>query len=222
MNSGEYWDKKIIEWEDSMGDRKNVSIIEKCAARFRQPLRDRMKISMEMMAPLAEGKTILDLGCGSGYFAFELYKNTHPKQVIGMDISGNAVRRAQDLARQLNLDAACTFVEGDAALVELPAADITVGLGFLDYLTEKEIADLFGKLKSKYFLFSFSEKSISLPRFLHILYMWSQKCPKHFYFSESEILKCIGDHYKNVQFFRDKRLSFSCIVHNLGEETRLP
>lgn len=215
MNIKQYWENKIIEWEDSMKGAGDVSFVEKVAAGFRKPLQHRSAMSLQLLSPLVRAKTVLDLGCGSGFFDFALYDLAKPAKIIGIDISYQAVRRAQAMANKRNLMEVCQFIEGDAAHMPLPETDFVVGLGFLDYLTLPEIMSLFESFRSKYFLFSFSERKFSLLRYTHILYMLSQNCPKHFYNTKSEIKQCVGEKFGSVKFLNDKKLSFSCLVHNL-------
>lgn len=214
MNNKEYWDKKIIEWEDSIrgGD---VSFIERVTSYFREPVKFRAEICLNILEPFVRDKTVLELGCGSGFFAFKLYGRGKAKHITGIDISGNAIKRAQKMSRDKKLTDIITFIEGDAISIELPQTDIMIGLGFLDYLTLEEITSLFDNMKSKYFIFDFSEKKFSLLRYLHILYLWTQKCPKHFYFTKDEIIDCISRKHSKTQFLNDEKLSFCCIVHNL-------
>lgn len=215
MDSKQYWENKIIEWEDSMKGAGGISFVEKVAAGFRKPLRHRSTMSLQLLSPLVRAKTVLDLGCGSGFFDFALYDSTKPAKIIGIDISSQAVKRAQTTAKERNLVGVCQFIEGDAAYMSLPETDFVVGLGFLDYLTLSEIRSLFKGLRSEYFLFSFSERKFSLLRYIHILYMLSQNCPKHFYNTKLEIEQCIEEKFNSVKFLDDKKLSFSCLVHNL-------
>ena len=71
MNIRDYWDKKILVWEDSMSkNQKNVPPIEKFASLFREALKKRSEIIMNMLHSFVQGKTVLELGCGSGFFAF--------------------------------------------------------------------------------------------------------------------------------------------------------
>jgi SAM-dependent methyltransferase len=215
MDIKEYWDKKIIEWEDSMRGGSDVSFIERLASYFREHLYYRSALAMEMLIPFVKGKTVLDLGCGSGFFSFELYDRARPKHISGIDISLRAISRAQAIAEEKGLSDIFSFFEADAASISLPEADYTIGLGFLDYLTLREIHSLFERIRSRYFLFSFAEKKMVLFRYIHILYMLLQRCPKHFYNTKKEIRQSIGGKYDNVQFLNDKKMRITCIVHNL-------
>lgn len=216
MDIKNYWDKKIIEWENSITKRGTFSFVEKLASYFRKPLIFRTELCLRMVMPFVGDKTILELGCGSGFFTFELCKSKAVKKIIGIDISRNAINRAKKISEERALSSVCDFFDANAtALEEFPAADLTIGLGFLDYLTAEEIKLIFEKNKSKYFLFTFSEKKFSILRYIHILYLLSQRCPKHFYYSKKEIGDCVPDRYGKIQFIDDKKLSFCCIVHNL-------
>lgn len=215
MNSKQYWENKIIEWEDSVKGVNKVSFIEKVATVFRKPLQYRSSMSLQLLRPFVHEKIVLDLGCGSGFFDMALYDLAKPSKIIGIDISSQAIKRAQKTANERNLMEICQFFEGDAGRMSLPKVDVTIGLGFLDYLTLSEIKFLFERLKSKYFLFSFSERKLSVLRFMHILYMLSQSCPKHFYNTKVEIKQCIGEKFGATIFLNDRHLSFSCLVHNL-------
>ena len=210
MNSKDYWDNKIIEWEDSLQNPKKVSFIESLASKFRKPLKIRRAMCFDLLKKVGKGKTILELGCGSGYFAINVLQKIKPKKIIGMDISSSAIQRANKLKKELHLPNNIEFIEGDTTIENLPKAEITIGLGFLDYLTKNEIRALIKKINSKYVIFTFSEKKVSLKRYLHIAYLISQRCPKHHYYTS-----LIKELYKNVRIISGRKLMFGCIIHNL-------
>ena len=219
MNIRDYWDKKILVWEDSMSkNQKNVPPIEKLASFFREALKKRSEIIMNMLHSFVQGKTVLELGCGSGFFAFELFEKVKPKHFTGIDIAQSAIMRAQKIAAEKQLADKLTFIEDDGASIKLPEVDVTIGLGFLDYLAPEEIKSLFRNIRSSSFVFTFSERRVSLLRYIHMCYMSLQRCPKHFYYTKNEIASYIGKEYGDVQFFSNKKISFGCIVHNLGEK----
>lgn len=58
-----------------------------------------------------ENITIVDVGCGSGCIALAIKKNRPSWNVIGVDISKDALKVAKENAEKLNLDV--TFIESD-------------------------------------------------------------------------------------------------------------
>lgn len=211
-----YWDRKIIEWEDSIRTRSKVSPLERLAARFRKPIVNRAQLALEILAPHVRDRTVLELGCGSGFFARNLQRVARPAHVTGVDFSSAAIHRAQEQGQREGLSGSATFLVGNAAEMELPRADVTIGLGFLDYLDQAEIRGLFARIQSPWILFTFSRSDRSLRRALHILYLKTQDCPKHFYHSERELRELVGERFGELVFLADRaRMSFGGIFHNL-------
>lgn len=217
MDSKGYWDKKIIEWEDSMSGGVHISPIERLASKFRKPLKVRRDMCFELLRKIGKDRSILELGCGSGFFALKAFKEIQPKRIIGVDISRNAILRAKKMKDEMKLSGNIEFVEGDTSSMKFPEADIVVGLGFLDYLTPAEIKDLFNRINGKPFIFTFSEKKFDILRFAHIAYLISQRCPKHYYYTKKEIRDLIGRAHGDVKIISNKELRFGCIVHNIPD-----
>ena len=210
-----YWDTKIVEWEDSMQSDGRVSPVERLAARFRRPVLNRADLVIDLLTKRVAGKTVVELGCGSGFFAMRLHRTAQPAKITGIDFSPAAISRATEIAEREEADAV-SFVVGDVSQTTLPDADFTIGLGLLDYLDEEEIHDLFGRIQSPNILFTFSRSDLSPLRFAHILYLTTQRCPKHFYYSEEALSSLIGRRFGNLTFIADRaRMSFGGIVHNL-------
>ncbi len=217
MKIEKYWNEKIIEWEDSMIGRRNVPFIEKIASFFRKPLKYRSEMCCSLIKPFVKGKRILELGCGSGYFALHVTSESLPDSYIGLDFSERAINRANILVEErFGRNNIFKFEVSDITRGDLQEADITIGLGLLDYLRKDEIANLFERLNSRLFLFTYSEKKMSLYRLFHIIYLRTQNCPKHFYFKKKDILECCRKKFPDVYFVNDFRLSFGCIIHNLN------
>jgi SAM-dependent methyltransferase len=211
-----YWDKKIVEWEDSMQPDARVSPVERLAARFRRPVRNRADAVMDLLTGRVAGKSVLELGCGSGFFALRLYRTAQPAQVTGIDFSSAAISRANEIAKREGLAHAVSFSVGDVSQATLPDTDFTIGLGLLDYLDRAEIRELFERIRSPNILFTFSRSDVSLLRFAHVLYLATQRCPKHFYYSEATLESLIGTRFGDLTFIADRRrMSFGGIVHSL-------
>jgi predicted TPR repeat methyltransferase len=216
-----YWNGRIEEWENSAYENSTagLGIVEKMASRFRGSLRVRMELSLDILRPFLQSKTILDLGCGGGLFCFKMLR-AGASRAIGIDFSANAVERANDKAQELGVADRCRFVTGDVRGATLPSADITTGLGLVDYLDKRATMSLVARLATRSFLFSFSERKVSLPALLHVMYLKYQRCPSAFHYSSNEMthfLKVSG--INAFAFVRDKRMLFGAIVHNLTPTT---
>jgi SAM-dependent methyltransferase len=71
------------------------------------------------------GRTVADLGCGSGGFAIELLK-TGAQSAVGLDLSPNMIDSATKLATADGLADRAKFQVGNAAAAELPSSDIVI------------------------------------------------------------------------------------------------
>ncbi len=87
------------------------------------------KSSRILMSWLVEdglsGKTILDMGCGTGSFAIEALKNG-ASSCVGFDLSPGMIRTAASLAAESGVQSRARFEVGNAALRNLPASDMVV------------------------------------------------------------------------------------------------
>ena len=64
---------------------------------------------------------VLDLGCGSGWATRLIAKRFHPKKIVGIDISDEMVRRAEEQSKGI---ANIEFRQGAAEKIPLPDASI--------------------------------------------------------------------------------------------------
>jgi SAM-dependent methyltransferase len=73
-----------------------------------------LRIRLRRVLPATVGRypRILDAGCGTGVFSFELAKRHPEAQVIGIDSDPDLVTRANEIARRAGLTN-CRFEEGD-------------------------------------------------------------------------------------------------------------
>jgi 2-polyprenyl-3-methyl-5-hydroxy-6-metoxy-1,4-benzoquinol methylase len=102
---------------------------------WRGVVRRRLDLSLEVLAPL-EGKTILDVGCGSGRFcvAFAL---KGASRVVGIDFAPRMIELANELAARNGVAGRCEFVTGAFPEVAPPGPyDASTALGFFDYVAD--------------------------------------------------------------------------------------
>ena len=94
---------------------------------------------------LFENKSVLDVACGEGYGASLLAKKA--KSVIGVDISSDAVKHANQTYKQKNLE----FIEASATKLPLPdlSFDVVVSFETIEHLFEQEqmLDEIFRVLK---------------------------------------------------------------------------
>src|SRR5512138_3262425 len=95
--SARYWEDHLLSWEASAYYRdtqQKANWWDRLSTIFRgDAMYVRMQAGLDLLRPHLAGKTVLDVGCGSGRFAFQLLEAGAAK-VIGVDISEEAVRIA--------------------------------------------------------------------------------------------------------------------------------
>jgi magnesium-protoporphyrin O-methyltransferase len=72
-----------------------------------------------------EGRTVLDLGCGSGDLALAALARG-ATEATGVDLGRGAIREAEALAKDRHVEDRSRFVVGDAAHVDLDGHDVVV------------------------------------------------------------------------------------------------
>lgn len=102
---------------------------------WRGVVRRRFELTLRLLEPLA-GKTLLDVGCGSGRYchAFAL---RGAARVVGVDFAAGMIALAEDYARRLGVQDRCEFRTGlfPDAVPDGPF-DAATAMGFFDYIAE--------------------------------------------------------------------------------------
>jgi SAM-dependent methyltransferase len=97
-----------------------------------------LRIRLRRVLPATAGsyQAILDAGCGSGVFSFELAK-LHPEaEVVGVELEPVLVARATEIARRAQL-ANCSFLEGDVTKLDFEDAfDLVVSVDNLEHVED--------------------------------------------------------------------------------------
>lgn len=104
---------------------------------WRGVVQKRLEVNVEKLEPLA-GKSVLDVGCGSGRFCFE-YAKHGATRVLGVDFAPAMIDIANHLAKEMKVDKACEFRVGAFPDIvkesDLPF-DASTANGFFDYIAE--------------------------------------------------------------------------------------
>lgn len=100
---------------------------------WRGVVRRRLDLTLEKLEPLA-GKTVLDVGCGSGRFCLA-YAERGAAQVLGVDFAPAMIDLGNEYARRLGVEKVCEFRVGTfpEAVTEGPF-DYSSANGFFDYI----------------------------------------------------------------------------------------
>ncbi len=83
-----------------------------------------------------EGKTIIDVGCGSGRFIEQLQMK-HPKLILGVDFAPNMLAIARMILHNRMKDSPTLLVAGDFNQMYFKINfDITLAIGLFDYIAD--------------------------------------------------------------------------------------
>jgi SAM-dependent methyltransferase len=97
-----------------------------------------LRIRLRRVMPVTEGsfRTILDAGCGSGVFSYELAKRHPEATVLGIDSDPDLIARANEIASRAGL-ANCSFLEGDVTRLGFDDAfDLVLSIDNLEHVVD--------------------------------------------------------------------------------------
>ncbi|HRJ74749.1 MAG TPA: methyltransferase domain-containing protein, partial [Anaerolineales bacterium] len=104
--SAQYWESHLESWEASAyfkEGQEKANWWDRLSTVFRgDAMYVRMQTALELIKPHIKDKTVLDVGCASGRFSFQMIE-AGAKKVYGTDISAEAVAFANQRAKELNL-----------------------------------------------------------------------------------------------------------------------
>jgi len=219
LDKKKFWEEKIIGWEDIRYKKfsGNQNFFEKLVNRTNNTILFRAKIALEILKPLIKNKTVVELGCGSGFLAEEIIKSG-ATSYTGYDISENAIDRAIELSRINKYNENSYFYA--KSIMETPElnADFVFSLGLTDWLDDKELNHLFGISKNSENMHSISEEKKSLSQLLHKAYVFLSYsrntkgyAPRYLKSEKiSEIIKI--NTQKQVFSYRNKKMSFGIFL----------
>lgn len=129
-----FFDRKAFSFDAIYSGEKNA-VLRLWDKLTRQNIHNRVEFTFNALSSL-NGKTILDVGCGSGRYCVELAAQG-AKEIVGIDVSLKMVELARQLAEQENAAQQCRFFQMD--VMDLRGTfDDTIALGFFDYVAQPE------------------------------------------------------------------------------------
>jgi SAM-dependent methyltransferase len=102
---------------------------------FRKDIYQRFDWVMQKTGDV-RGKSICDVGCGSGRFVAEFAKNG-ASRVVGVDVAPNMLKLARDLVDSRGVGQPCEFVHAD--VIDWKPKEkfhTTIAIGFWDYIAD--------------------------------------------------------------------------------------
>jgi 2-polyprenyl-3-methyl-5-hydroxy-6-metoxy-1,4-benzoquinol methylase len=160
--SGEYWQEHLLSWEAGAYYKDTLhkaNFWDRLSTIFRgDAMYVRMNAALELLKPHLSGKTVLDVGCASGRFAFQLLQGGASK-VYGVDISPQAVQIAEEHRVQAGLTERLEFSVADIVHPDtpLPESDLVTALGVIEYFDARDMSAFLGNLQTEYFLLDFPD-----------------------------------------------------------------
>ena len=217
-----FWEDKILSWERGRYQRVQTSggLLERIADASSRSLRYRIRIGVELLAPHIKGKSILEVGCGSGIIAQDLI-SAGASRYLGIDIAENAIAIANRRKAELGWGDEITFKVG--TIRELPPVqeDVVLSLGVLDWLTDEELEILFQRQGKAHFLHAIAEKRNTLSQLAHrayvqVSYGYRTGAYRPRYFKASTIAALARKHQPGPFYaFRNRQLSFGALISSL-------
>lgn len=219
-----FWEKKILDWEGGRyaAKEEGQSFLERIANRSSDSLRFRLRAALEIIQPHVAGKTVLELGCGSGLIAQELI-DAGAEQYIGIDFAEAAIDQANETFKDNpDLGSKIQFRVGDVCDPLDFKPDIAFSLGLLDWLDLDQIEQIFQNCGPECdYLHAISERKFSLSQIAHKMYVYVSYGHRTdgyqpMYYSTQEIVdRARPTNTLPTRIYRDKRLSFGAFVVTL-------
>lgn len=133
-NQRNYWDSTVGDF-DSIYSHGKSKLDNWVDATFRWDMYARFDYTMENSTPI-EGRTFLDVGCGTGRYAFEFLKRG-AKQVTGIDIAEKMLAVCRERAQAEGTSDRSAFVQSDLLQFKpVTRFDVTIGIGLFDYIPD--------------------------------------------------------------------------------------
>jgi len=102
---------------------------------FRKPVFERFDVAFRTLSDL-NGKTILDIGCGSGIYSINFALRGAAK-VVGVDFSHAMLNIAKNRAKEQQVESICDFQLNDFNKITFNEKfDYSIAMGVFDYLQD--------------------------------------------------------------------------------------
>jgi 2-polyprenyl-3-methyl-5-hydroxy-6-metoxy-1,4-benzoquinol methylase len=159
---------------------------------FRKAVFERYRLTFAHAGDV-RGKSILDIGCGSGVYSVD-FARRGARRVLGVDFSANMLHLARQEALEHDVADVCDFVQANFLDLDLAESfDVTIAMGVFDYLPEplpflrKMVASTSGRV-----IASFPGHSLVRKRLRRLRYRLGRKGDVYFY-READVRRLAAD-----------------------------
>lgn len=196
-----------------------TSLEQNQSIKFRQWFEQKITLSdpwyrliLKMLKPVMpnfNGKRVLEVGCGLGVFCMKIAQQNG--QVVGFDVSKNALLKAKELSTEFNVKDRTEFIEGDARYLPFVSnsQDLIVCSEVLEHIDNPELAfHEFARLAEQSGHVCITVPNLFSSLFFEIIFfklMGQPKFVQRFLYVEKEH---IFHYYKVKRLVNSERLSF--------------
>lgn len=206
-----FWDEKILGWERSRYESRALS---------GRSLVSRAKLAEDFLKKNCQGKTVTELGCGSGR-RLDAVLSSGATRYVGYDFAPKAIEEGNERVRRLGCQDRASFHVADVTTTGTIETDLTFSLGLLDWLTKSQIETLFQHMRSPLQLHSFSEYApFSVAQLLHrcyVFFKYGHKTKKYVprYYEAAWLSEVLERSGLRAEITRDERMRFGAFIHTL-------
>ena len=134
QQQADYWNREAPQFH-SIYSHDKAAPLNFLDRYFRQDMYERYLFTLEHAEPI-QGRTFLDVGCGSGVYSVELARRGAAR-VVGLDIADRMLAMCTQAAGEAGVGSRCSFVQSDLlAYVPDGRFDVTIGIGLFDYIAD--------------------------------------------------------------------------------------
>lgn len=218
----DFWEKKILTWEEGRYEPRKAKggLMERIADASSMSLRYRIRVAVELLEPHIKGRSVLEIGCGSGLIAQRLIE-AGASRYVGIDIAEAAIKIANQRKAEQGWSERISFRVDTVRDMPAVTEDVVLSLGVLDWLTDDELETMFAKQGKADFLHAIAEQRVSVQQMLHKAYVHLSYghrtgAYKPRYFPAATIARMAAKHRGGPFYaFRDRRLSFGALISTL-------